>query len=823
MGKIQAFSSVSVQDRSDIGQINAYLTSNQPNSVIYDPNQSGGLYTPNWETSNLVITPVISYNGRNVALNEQGLVITYTRKEGSGNATALTTGEAVSGNVLTVSANKLSSVSSGQLTYICKIVYTSPDIGVPIDVENTITYNLVTMASELKSASITGESTFLYDTNKQIVGTGSITLTADLVNCSVVQWQYKKSDGTFAAFPTTNNVSITGNTLIVKHNEANIWINAKTAVIKLVTNDNDIYDLAQINKIYDGAPGNSTVAAILTNENHIVSANSDGSVRSFDGAATEIHIYEGGSDVTSQWNITEVDGTGLTGTYDSATHTYTPTALTQDSSFADFTCTRTGYSTINRRYSISKQYSGADGADAIIYEVVPNVYTINLNESGAFTPAKVTFTAYKKTGSELVKTNYSGRFIISESTNGTTFTNKYTSGSNESSKEYTPSANTVSVIRCILYAAGGTATQLDDQSVMVVRDGHKGSDGEDGVDGLSMGLGNYSDVIPCNTSGNAAAARDISIPFYAYKGITRVPATATVGTLPTGVSIKSNTAGTASADGLIVLTVASGATFGNSSTMTGDITITLTAENKSIDYKYTWTKNKQASNGTSAVLLQLYSEDGGTVEVGRSTTIKIQMYSGTSVVTPTEVAWAEFKNGDYQTITGQTGTSITITDSMVTDQMWLRCTAKYGNKNYTAYYTVDDVTDSISAVTISTIAEFKNSQGYAAIYTRVYRNGVEVDPIKSTTFSNTAPTGASSGDFYYHLNTTNKTCVLKKYDGTSWANATETDEYVYSYYRIDNKGDSLDPTSPWKTGRCQYIDPSIVNGRMQFFCEVSEP
>jgi hypothetical protein len=66
--------------------------------------------------------------------------------------------------------------------------------------------------------------------------------------------------------------------------------------------------------------------------------------------------------------------------------------------------------------------------------------------------------------------------------------------------------------------------------------------------------------------------------------------------------------------------------------------------------------------------------------------------------------------------------------------------------------------------------------------------------------------------------------VLKKYNGTQWINSTtvDNDKYTYSYYRINNIGDSVDTTAPWKTGRAQYIDPSIINGRMQFICEVSE-
>lgn len=821
MAKISAFSSVSVVDLTDVGQINFYLTSNLPTSVIYDPNTNGGTYTPNWASTNLVITPVISYNGRSLALNATGLVIDYTRKEGSGTAVAITTGESKINGTLKVTANKLASVSSGLLTYICTITYTDPDSGVPLTAEASLSYSLVSMASELKSAFINGENTFLYDTNRSIVGSDTITLSADVTNVSIVQWQYKKSDGTFAAFPTTNNNSISGSTLDVKATEPNIWLNDKMAVIKLTTSDNDIYDIAQINKIYDGASGNSTIAAVLTNENHVVAADSTGTVKSWAGAQTEIHIFEGGNDVTNQWTVTVNKGTGLSGTYDTSTKVFTPSGLTEDTSYADFVCTRTGYSTITKRYTITKQYQGMDGADAVIYEITPDVYAMNLSEAGNFSPTSVTFYAYRTVGNS-TRTSYSGRIIIGESTDGSTFTTVYTSSKDEISKTHTPSSNNVVSIKATLYESGGTSKELDNQTIVITRDGATGQDGNNGTDGLSMGLGNYSDVIPCNTSGNSSAVRELSIPFYAYKGITRVAVTATIGTLPTGVSVKSNTAGTTNADGQIVLTVASGATFGNSSLMTGDITITLTAETKSIDYKYTWTKSKQATNGTNAVLLQLFSPNGGTVEKGRSTTIQISMYSGVTPVTPTAVEWAKFESGSYNAIQGETGNSIVITDTMVDDQMWLRCTATYDGKQYTAYYTIDDTTDALQAYTFATIEKFTNSQGFGAVYTRVYRNGVEVDPIKSTTFSDTPPTGASSGDFYYHLNSANKTCILKKYSGSAWNDATETDEFTYKYYRLNNKGESLDTSIAWKTDRAIYIDPSIIDGRMEFICEVTE-
>ena len=844
MPRVQAFSSVSVVDLTDVGVINFYLTSNLPNSVIYDPNANSGTgsYTPNWANSTLQITPVISYNGQNLSLTASGLVIEFLRKEGTSSAGSLSTGETVTSGVLNVTANKIASVTSGQLTYVCNITYTAPDTGVPISAQASLTFNKVTMATNLKSAYIIGESAFLYNQSREIVGTGIITLTADLTNCGVSQWQYKNSNGEFVPFPTTYNQSISGTTLSVRHNEENIWLNNnKTAIIKLVTDANNIYDIMQIVKIYDGTPGDATIAAVLTNDNHTVPVDSTGSPKSpsswASAASTQIYIYEGGDDVTNQWTIQVTNGSGLEGTYNSSTHVYTPSSLSSDSSYALFSCTRTGYDPITKRYTISRQYSGADGQDAVIYEVVPDAYAMNLDLSGNYTPdGGVTFTAYKQIGNK-AKATYSGRFKIFESTDGENFTQQYASGSNEYSYKHNPSSNNVVAIKCILYESGNTNVQLDEQTVVITRDGQNGIDGASGTDGLSMGLGNYSDVIPCTTGGRALAQRDITIPFYAYKGITRVVVQATVGTpLPDGVSVYSNNDGTSSTDGVVVLRVAQNANFSGDALMTGDINITLTAEGRSVGYKYNWVKNKQAANGENAVFLQLQSP--GTVEINRDATVTAKLYSGTETVTPARIEWAKWESGDYTTISGQTSASITITESMVTDYMWLKCSTWYPTYNstdpsinrYDAYCTVDDITDPISAVTRATITEFKNSQGFGAIYTLVFRGGEEVDPIKSRTFSDVAPTGASSGDYYYHLNSTNKTCILKKYNGTAWVDVTSEDDdiYAYRYYRVNNRGESVDTNTAWADGgssniaRCRYIDPSVINGRMQFICEVSE-
>ena len=85
-------------------------------------------------------------------------------------------------------------------------------------------------------------------------------------------------------------------------------------------------------------------------------------------------------------------------------------------------------------------------------------------------PAQITFKAFYRDGNAASRTAYAGRFKIEESTNGTTFVEKYTSAANESTKSYAPSSAEVRIIRCTLYAAGGTTNSLDTQTVVVLTD-----------------------------------------------------------------------------------------------------------------------------------------------------------------------------------------------------------------------------------------------------------------------------------------------------------------------------------------------------------------
>lgn len=815
MGALKAIGEISIIDMTDTRKLSAYLTSNQPNFVIYDPNSSTQ-YSPNWATSNLTLTPVIFLDNDALTLSDSSIGISWQRQAGSGTPTDLIAGEKVSGGILTVSNNMLKDITSGLLTYICTITYTDPDTQVPVNTKVQMTYALTKNATELKDVQITGDQTFKYNGEGTLVSAQTITLTANMTNTSIKQWQYKNSDGEWVSYPG----STTSITLDVNANDP-VFVN-DLAVIKVVTTDTNIFDLHQIVKLHDGAAGKDVYTCILSNEVQSVPCSSNGTLysTSLNGCDTKITVYKGGTDDSANWSIVATASDGITGNYDSKTRIYKVTDITVDAGYVEFTCTKSSTATIIKRFTINKDRSGSDGLSATIYNLSSDVAVLKLNASNVLIPSNPVFSSTVTIGNS-EPSAYAGRLKIYETLDGITYDLKYTSGVNESSKAYQPSTTAIKALKCELYKAGSTETLLDTQTLSVVADGKDGAQGDAGADAINVILGNSAEVIPCNTDGTCKAEKDISIPYSCYKGTKRVAGTAVCGTLPSGMKIKSNTDATASADGMIIITVSKGATI--SSSQSGDITITITAEKLTSTHKFTWTKNLQASDGVSAVLFQIYAPEGDVIVNNNNNVILRTIVStGTTTVTSgVTYQWAKYIDGNYADIAGSTNDYLTVTPAMVDSLASFRCKAIYNGVIYYAYWCVTDKSDPCSLYVISSIGDkFVNGVGEGGVYALVYQNGEEIDSIKSTVFSKTPPADATDGDFYYKVNKTAKTVTLMKYTGSGWSEAPESDlpTGTYKWYRRDKDGNALDTTKPYATGKAVYIDKDVVNKKIIFSC-----
>lgn len=601
MATILTSSQQTFVDITDQRKLSAYITSNLPKTQSEDPNTLPHAYAPSWETSHLVLTPVIFLDQTNVALDASGLTISWKRKDGTGAESALTTGESVSKGVLTVSQNKLADSTSGMITYICYISYYDSETKNTVNISSDITYTLVKNAENAKLAYVNADTyVFKYNTSSALVGATQATLTAQVQGVAVSKWQYLNSSGVWTDYPTTSdNTSITGGTLVVKPAHAVFFNNV--AQIKLVTDDVDVFDTISITKMYDG---------------------------------------------------------------------------------------------------------------------------------------------------------------------------------------------------------------------------EQGQPGQAGSGGLSIILGNEAQTIACTTGGAVQTALEVTIPFTGYVGITQTACSCTVGTLPTGVTVTSNTAATASASGSVVLAFAANATLGGASVLNGTIDLTFTISGKTVVKKFAWTKSNRGSNGASAVVFSIYAPDG-TVVLNQSGSLVLatSAYSGAAeITTGATYQWAEYTGGKWTDISGATSDTLTVSGSDIVNIQSYRCTMTYGGKSYVDVITVEDKSDPYVSEMLS-IGGFtvKNSLGGLVPYVIVRTNQKEVDALLGS-ISETAPSAPASGAFWYKIDHSAKTVTLMKYNGTEWAAATETQSLTYTWYKQDKDGKE---TEFDKTGKVIYLSAEDIDSIATLQCDVS--
>ena len=154
-------------------------------------------------------------------------------------------------------------------------------------------------------------------------------------------------------------------------------------------------------------------------------------------------------------------------------------------------------------------------------------------------------------------------------------------------------------------------------------------------------------------------------------------------------------------------------------------------------------------------------------------------YLGSTPITSgATFAWAKYSSGSWATISGQTGSSLSVDGSTVTGTASYRCTMTYGGKSYTDVITLTDKTDNYQAVIESTGGDvFKNTVGTSTLTCRLWQNGTEVD-----------------------------------LDG---------DEHTYNWYRWDKDGNAMDNGGVFATGKSINVDGDDVDGKTTFICEVS--
>ena len=173
-----------------------------------------------------------------------------------------------------------------------------------------------------------------------------------------------------------------------------------------------------------------------------------------------------------------------------------------------------------------------------------------------------------------------------------------------------------------------------------------GSAGQNGADATTAWIGKDSQSISCTSNRAATGASTVTIPFTAYKGNSRIAATIAYSTLPSGITLNSNTAGTTSAAGSLVLNIANGATLGGTTATYDNVTITLTvtANSKTFTQSFTFSKSigEKGDTGPEAVVTITPSNINWDANTGNgSATLTATLRVNGAITTPTSYKWTK--------------------------------------------------------------------------------------------------------------------------------------------------------------------------------------
>lgn len=436
---ILATGQISIVDLSDGKSLSCYIASNQPRFQVQDVN--AGTFSPDWSTTagKVVLTPVIYADQEQLSLNDAALSISWKRKEGSGNETALAAGETASGGVLTVTQNKLSGISAATLTYLVYVTYTDPDTGTEISAVASIDFASVKTGlngQNAKNCWISGEQVFKYASGSSTPNPSQITLTANVQNVTVSKWQYKDSSGVWRDYPVGDgNATITGQTLVVKPSHA-VWVN-DVASIRVLTSDSNIGDTTSVYKVADGAvggPGAAASVVMLTNENVTFAGNASGQV-SATSVVCNVVAYTGATKVTPTVGSVTGAPTGMTVSVGSAVNNEIPITLTiaanatlggagQRQGTLSVPITSPVTTTLNINWSkVNTGATGATGASAVVFSLYAPNGTVFTNQEGSKTIATAAYLgATPITGSYVWKKYVSGSWNTISGQTGSTLT-----------------------------------------------------------------------------------------------------------------------------------------------------------------------------------------------------------------------------------------------------------------------------------------------------------------------------------------------------------------------------------------------------------------
>ena len=244
----------------------------------------------------------------------------------------------------------------------------------------------------------------------------------------------------------------------------------------------------KIKELDENVAAAKNMTMTLSNEYQAISTDENGNIPGeFPQVQTTAQVMYGTMDVTDDCSYTITESENLTGIWDKSTHTYTVSEVTADNVWVDIKAVYLNAITITKRFSVSKQKSGTPGRT---YVLESSTTILKRESENSITPNVVIFSAYYRDGENTGRTDYAGRFVIEETSDGKTWETAYSSVTDEASVNYYVDyifadsdgvliadsdgsligarSKDIVGLRCSLYASGGTTNLIDTVKLDVI-------------------------------------------------------------------------------------------------------------------------------------------------------------------------------------------------------------------------------------------------------------------------------------------------------------------------------------------------------------------
>lgn len=244
----------------------------------------------------------------------------------------------------------------------------------------------------------------------------------------------------------------------------------------------------KIKELDENVAAAKNMTMTLSNEYQAISTDENGNIPGeFPQVQTTAQVMYGMMDVTDDCSYTITESENVTGIWDKSTHTYTVSEVTADNVWVDIKAVYLNALTITRRFNVSKQKSGTPGRT---YVLESSTTILKRESENSITPNVVIFNAYYRDGENTGRTDYAGRFVIEETSDGKTWKTAYSSVADETSVNYYADyifadsdgvlvadsdgsligvgSKDIVGLRCSLYASGGTTNLIDTVKLDVI-------------------------------------------------------------------------------------------------------------------------------------------------------------------------------------------------------------------------------------------------------------------------------------------------------------------------------------------------------------------